>query len=567
MPGPPSARNVRSRPVAPWLLALALTVLAPVAAATGFRVALDPAVADGPVTGRLIVAVARTDQPEPRLAIGLNGPLVLGIDVEGLAPGGEIAIGADAAIYPLDSLDALPPGEYHVQAVLVRYTRLDRADGHRLWLPLTHRRVPFHAKPGNVYSAVQRAALGPGAAPVSLRLASTVPELPELEDTPWIRRVRIRSEILSDFWGVPIDIGASVLLPWGFDDDPDARYPVVYVFGHGDAPFGFDPDPDNHHEAAVARARDANVETGYAFARAWQGEDFPRVVAITFEHPSPYFVESYAVDSANNGPYGEALTTEIMPELERRFRGIGQPHARIVEGASTGGWEALALQLHYPDFFGGAWVFNPDPIDFRNYLLSDIYADENMFSVPVNDWLRSERPFRRTRDGQPLLDLRHLAAFEAVLGSRGRSGYQLDIWQATHGPAGEDGYPRLLFDKRSGAIDREVAAWMRDNGYDLSAYAHDNWDRLAPRLRGKLHLFAGEMDDFYLNLAVYRFERMLREVAGDGYPARFEYGRPMKGHNWHHTDWAGVVREMAAHVDANAPDAAAPAPADSSEGP
>ncbi|MEZ0469330.1 alpha/beta hydrolase-fold protein [Luteimonas salinilitoris] len=536
-----------------WLLALLLAMLAPAAAATDFRVVLDPAVADGPVTGRLIVAVARAGQPEPRLAIGLNGPAVFGVDVEGLAPGAEVAVGADAAAYPLESLDALPPGDYHVQAVLVRYTQLDRADGHRLWLPLTDRRVPFHAKPGNLYSAVQSATLGPDVAPVPLRLAATVPELPELEDTPWIRRVRIRSEILSDFWGVPIHIGASVLLPRGFDENPDARYPLVYVFGHGNAPFGFDPDPASHDEAAVARARDANVETGYEFSQAWQGEDFPRVVAITFEHPSPYFVESYAVDSPNNGPYGEALTSEIMPELERRFRGIGQPHARIVEGASTGGWEALALQLHYPDFFGGAWVFNPDPIDFRNYLLSDIYADDNMFSVPANDWLQTERPFRRTRDGQPLLDMRHLAAFEAVLGSRGRSGYQLDIWQATHGPAGEDGYPRLLFDKRSGAIDREVATWMRDNGYDLSAYARDHWDQLAPRLRGKLHLFAGEMDDFYLNLAVYRFERMLREVAGDGYPARFEYGRPMKGHNWHHTDWAGVVREMAAHVDANAP--------------
>lgn len=531
-----------------------LAILSPALSAGGFRVSLDPALVDGPVTGRVIVAVSRSGATEPRLAIGLNGPAVFGVDVEGLVPGEEAVIGAGALGYPVSGLHDLPAGDYHVQAVLVRYTHLERADGHKVWLPLTARRVPFHAKPGNLHSDVVPVTLGPGAPPVELRLVMTVPELPELEDTPWIRRVRIRSEVLSEFWGVPIHIGASVLLPRGFDDDPGARYPVVYVFGHGDTPFGFDPDPASHDQAAVARARDANVETGHEFAQAWQGDDFPRVVAITFEHPSPYFVESYAVDSANNGPYGEALTTEIMPELERRFGGIGAPHARIVEGASTGGWEALALQLHYPEFFGGAWVFNPDPVDFSRYLLSDIYADDNMFSVQVNDWLRAERPFRRTREGQPLLDMRHLAAFEDVLGSRGRSGYQLDIWQATHGPVGADGYPKLLFDKRSGAIDREVAAWMRDNGYDLSAFARAHWDRLGPLLRGKLHLFAGEMDDFHLNLAVYRFEDMLREVAGDHYPARFEYGRPMKGHNWHHTDWAGVVREMAAHVQANAPD-------------
>ena len=565
MPTPAPVRRALRLSAVPWLLAL-LVALAPAASARSFRVVLDPAVADGPVTGRLIVAVARRAEPEPRLAIGLNGPAVFGVDVEDLRPGAEVVVGASAAGYPFDSPDALPAGDYHVQAVLVRYTHLERADGHRVWLPLTQRRVPFHAKPGNLYSAVKPAALGPGAAPVSLRLAATVPELPELEDTPWIRRVRIRSEVLSRFWGVPIHIGASVLLPRGFDENPDARYPVLYVFGHGDTPFGFDPDPTSHDAAAVASARDANVETGHEFARAWQSDDFPRVVAITFEHPSPYFVESYAVDSANNGPYGEALTTEIMPELERRFRGVGQPHARIVEGASTGGWEALALQLHYPDFFGGAWVFNPDPIDFRSYVLSDIYADDNMFVVPSNEWLNAERPFRRTREGQPLLDMRHLAAFEAVLGSRGRSGYQLDIWQATHGPAGDDGYPRLLFDKRSGAIDRGVATWMRDNGYDLSAFARDNWDRLAPLLRGKLNLFAGEMDDFHLNLAVYRFEQMIREAAGEDYPARFLYGRPKKGHNWHHTDWAGVVREMAAHVDRTAPAATAATPV-SSDGP
>jgi hypothetical protein len=152
-----------------------------------------------------------------------------------------------------------------------------------------------------------------------------------------------------------------------------------------------------------------------------------------------------------------------------------------------------------------------------------------------------------------LFDMRELARLEAVLGSRGRSFYQLGIWQATHGPVGPDGYPVPLFDPRTGAIDRAVADYMRDNGFDLSAHVRRNWERLGPLLRGRINMFAGEMDDFYLNLAVYRFEEMIREVGGADYPIRFEYGRPRKGHNWHHTDWAGVVREMAEHVRRNAP--------------
>lgn len=537
-----------------WGCCLLLLLSAGTAQADGavFSVRLDPSVQAGPATGRVIVAVSREMEGEPRRSIGLNGPVVVGRDVEALQPGVPALLGTSDATFPLASLGALPPGEYTVQALLITYEQVNRADGKQLWLPFTDRRISILHKPGNLHSAPARVRLpARDGRPVELMLDHTIPPLEPLEDTPWIKRVRIRSEILSAHWGRPVHIGASVLLPAGFHDEPERKYPSVVVFGHGDTPFGFNTDPASRTEAAIEQARDANVETGYDFYRAWSSPDFPRVVAITFEHPSPYFVESYAVDSANNGPYGRAFIEEVYPYLEREFRLIASPHARILEGASTGGWEALAMQLHYPDFFGGAWVFNPDPIDFRRYLVGNIYQDTNMFTFKVNDWITAERPFRRSREGQPLLTMRHLAGLENVLGSRGRSGYQLDIWQATHGPMDSDGYPRLLFDKVTGEIDPEVAAYMRDRGYDLGALVLRDWDRLGPKLRGKLHLFAGEMDDFYLNLAVYQFEDALRSVAGDDYPARFEYGRPGKGHNWHHTDWAGVVREMAAHVEKN----------------
>jgi len=410
--------------------------------------------------------------------------------------------------------------------------------------------------PGNLYSKVQKLTLD-AAQPfaVPLELTQSIEPFVDEPDTQWLKTVRIKSEILSKFWGTPIYFGARVLLPRGFDDHPQARYPGIYVFGHG-TPFFFDTDPATNTERAIARARAANLQTGYEFYQTWIRDDFPRVVGICPIIPSPYNVESYAVNSANNGPWGDAITRELIPYLEKKFRLIAQPYARIVEGASTGGWEALATQLYYPQLFGGAWVFNPDSIDFSRYQRSDIYRDDNMFSVPTSPWTAAERPMKRDGEGQVLWTMRQLAQFEAMLGSRGRSHYQLDIWQATHGPTDADGYPALLFDKRTGAIDKNVVAYMREHGYDLTEYTRRNWRTLGPQLNGKLNFFAGEQDDFYLNLGVYNFQDMLREQQDPPAVARFEYGRPKKGHNWHLTDFSEMVREMAAHIRRTAPEGA-----------
>jgi len=283
-------------------------------------------------------------------------------------------------------------------------------------------------------------------------------------------------------------------------------------------------------------------------------DDFPRVIAISFQQQTPFFPDSYSVNSASNGPYGDAIVDEVIPELEQRFRMIGKPHARIVEGASTGGWQALALQLQHPDFFGGAWVLQPDPIDFRRYQLVDIYRDTNAFEVSSGTFTMVERPFRRTVEGQPVWSVRQVSRFEEVLGTRGRSGYQLAGWEAVFGPVDADGYPRPLWNKLTGEIDREVAESMRSRGYDLRDYAERNWTTLGPKLAGKLHFFAGDMDDFYLNLAVYRFEEFSKKAANPMSDAEFTYGRPMKGHSWHVCTWAKLVERVAAAIQAQAPD-------------
>jgi hypothetical protein len=537
-----------------WILSTLLGSAATAANAPRFEVTFPPHLERGPITGRLIVAIAKQAEPEPRLLLDLlRSPAAFGVDVEGARAGTAMVVDSSAAAYPLNDLRELPSGDYYVQALLIRYTYVRRSDGHELWVPLSPTPLVAARFPGNLYSKVQKLTLNPAQQfVVPIELTETIAPYVEEPDTQWLKTVRIKSEILSKFWGTPIYFGARVLLPRGFAEHPQSRFPGIYVFGHG-TPFFFNTDPATNTERALARARDANLQTGYEFYQTWMRDDFPRVVAICPIIPSPYNNESYAVNSANNGPWGDAITRELMPYLEKTFRLIPQPYARVVEGASTGGWEALAMQLYYPQLIGGAWVFNPDPIDFSRYQLSDVYSDANMFSVSTTAWTSTERPMKRTTEGQVLWTMRQLAQFEAMLGSRGRSHYQLDIWQATHGPAGRDGYPVPLFDKKTGAIDKNVVAYMREHGYDLTEYTRRNWATLGPQLNGKLNFFAGEQDDFFLNLGVYNFQDMLRPRQDPPAVARFEYGRPKKGHNWHLTDFSEMVREMAAHIRRTAP--------------
>jgi len=537
-----------------WMLSVLLCSVATAASEPRFEVTFPRQLERGPITGRLIVVIAKQAEPEPRLLLDLlRSPAAFGVDIEAARAGTTMIVDSRAAAYPLNDLRELPRGDYYVQALLMRYTHVRRSDGHELWVPLSPTGLVAAHFPGNLYSKVQKLTLDAAQRfVVPIELSETIAPYVEEPDTQWLKTVRIKSEILSKFWGTPIYFGARVLLPRGFDDRPQSRYPGIYVFGHG-TPFFFDTNPTSNTDRAIARARSANLQTGYEFYQTWIRDDFPRVVGICPIIPSPYNSESYAVNSANNGPWGDAITRELMPYLEKKFRLISQPHARIVEGASTGGWEALAMQLNYPDLIGGAWVFNPDPIDFSRYQLNDIYRDENMFSVATSAWTSTERPMKRSTEGQVLWTMRQIAQFEAMLGSRGRSHYQLDIWQATHGPAGADGYPVPLFDKKTGAIDKNVVAYMRENGYDLTEYTRRNWAVLGPKLNGKLNFFAGEQDDFFLNLGVYNFQDMLRERQDPPAVARFEYGRPKKGHNWHLTDFSEMVREMAAHIRRTAP--------------
>lgn len=529
-----------------------------------FEVTYGPGLGPDSITGRLVLFVARSPEPEPRLRLSPDGPAVFGVSLEGLRPGETAVVDGGARGYP-QALSRLEPGTYHVQAVVNLYERVRRADGHTLWLPFSDgRRAFFPVRAGNPYSDVRRVEIKGGADTTRLRLSSLVPERSPPEDTRWVKHVELKSDTLSRFWGRPVQIHAKVLLPRGYRENSARRYPVVFTLGH-DVPFSFTSDSAGLEDVGEVDP-ESGLRTGYDFYRAWTSDDFPRMVAVSLHQQTPYFPDSYSVNSVNNGPYGDAVTEEVIPALEERFRIRSRPWARLVEGASTGGWQALALQLRHPETFGGAWVLQPDPIDFRSFQLVNLYEDSSAFVRRDGPFTTSPRLFRRTTEGQPEWTVRELSRFESVLGTKGRSGYQIDGWEAVFGPTGPDGYPRSMWDPRTGEIDREVVRYMREHGFDLRAYAARNWETLEPKLRGKLHLFAGDMDQFFLNLAVYRFEEFLDSASSPGYKAEFTYGRPKKGHGWHQYTWAELVRRMAEHVQRRAPEGTDPFPEDDGEG-
>jgi hypothetical protein len=532
---------------------LAATACAAAAApATQFRVSVDRAVRAEAVTGRLIVVLARKESPEPRYLIAPDALPLFAVDVEALAAGKEAMIGAGALGHPVDSLAQIPAGDYYAQAVMNVYSEYHRSDGHTVWVHFDMDGLPFQLSPGNLYSDVKKVHLDAAAGfdvPMVLNHA-VAPSAPKA-DTKWLKHIRIRSEKLSKFWGVPVYLGATVLLPKGYDEHPEMRYPVAYLQGYlGNPAFGFNDDASVKENAESAHRR--GLQTGYEFYQSWNSDHFPRFLAVTFVEGTPFFPDGYNINSANSGPYGDAVTQELIPAVEKQFRAIGKPYARVLEGASTGGWGSLALQLHHPEMFGGAWIYYPDPIDFRRYQMIDIYEDENAFRSPGTSWVTGERPMRRGDEGQVTWTIREMSKFEEVLGTKGRSQFQFGGWEAYYGPVGADGYPRPLWDKLTGKIDRDVALYMRDHGYDLRYYAEKNWASLGPQLTGKVHFICGDMDNFYLNLAVYLFEDFLQKATpASGFT--FEYGRPMKGHWWHPQNWADVVRAMARQVSANAP--------------
>jgi len=506
-----------------------------------FDVSFPLSVSNEPLDGRLLLLISNNNSEEPRFQISedLNTQQVFGVDVDGWRAGQTRTLDQSAFGYPLRSLSQLPAGEYWIQAVLHRYETFKRSDGHTVKLPMDRGEgQQWSRAPGNLYSTPRKLRIDDNTEPgIKITLDKIIPPIEPPKDTKYVKHVRIQSDRLTKFWGRPMHLGAHVLLPEGFESHPEAHYPLVIFHGHFPADFGGfreqPPDPNlkpDYNERFKLQGYNRIVqEHAYQFYKEWTGPDFPRFIIIEIQHANPYYDDSYAVNSANLGPYGDAITYELIPEIEKRFRAIGKGWARFLYGGSTGGWEAMAVQVFYPDEYNGAWIACPDPIDFRAYTVVNIYEHENAYYAD-SKWKRINRPGKRNYLGELSATVEDMNHMELALGTNSRSGGQFDIWQAVYSPVGSDGYPKPIWDKLTGTIDKSVAEYWREH-YDLGHILKRDWAKLGPKLQGKLHIYVGEADNYFLNNAVYLVEDFLKSTKNPHYDGLVDY-EPRAEHCW-----------------------------------
>lgn len=486
--------------------------------------------------GRLLVLLANNDKSEPRFQIndGLSTQLVFGIDVEGMQPGQEITLDATNAFgFPKRTINDIPAGEYYAQALINRYETFNLKTGHTVKLPPDQGEgQQWNRKPGNFYSTPIKVSIDPTKKEtIKLSMDQKIPPIEDPKDSKYVKHIKIQSQLLTEFWGKPLFLGAHVLVPEGFDEHPEAKYPLMIYHGHFPSDFGgfsTEPPPDDMDTTDYAARfgiygyNKFQKQEAYNFYKQWTSKNFPRFLIIEIQHANPYYDDSYAVNSANLGPYGDAIMKELVPEIEKQFRGIGEGWARFTYGGSTGGWEALAVQMFYPDDFNGCFAACPDPIDFRAYCLVDIYKDENAYWYD-SDFKKLPRPAHRNYLGQIQNTMEESNHYELALGTKTRSGQQWDIWEAVYSPQGEDGYPKRIFDKETGTIDKSVAEYWKEN-YDLRYILERDWKTLGPKLEGKIHIYCGDMDNYYLNNAVYLMEDFLKKTQTPFYKGEVDYG-------------------------------------------
>lgn len=497
-------------------------------------VSFSEGIADRGIDGRLLLMFSNNDQKEPRFQIndGLNSQLIFGLNVDGMSAGQEVLFDEQVFGHPLNSISDIKQGEYYVQALLHVYETFDLATGHTVKLPMDNGEgQKWNESPGNIYSKPFKITIGKnGLQNLNLVMDQVIPEIKAPEDTEWIKHIRFKSEKLSEFWGRDMYLGAHVLLPKGFEEHPEAKYPLMIFHGHFPSNFGGfrttppdeDLEPDYSDRFKVEGYNIIQQQEAYDFYKRWNEPDFPRFLIIEIQHPTPYYDDSYAVNSASQGPYGDAITHELIPYIESQFRGLGEGWSRFLYGGSTGGWEALAVQVKYPDQYNGCFAACPDPIDFRSYCLTNIYEDENAYYYE-SDYKKIEVPSHRDYLGQVTSTVRQSNHLELVLGDKSRSGQQWDIWEATYSPMGKDGYPQRIWDKYTGEIDHKVAAYWKEN-YDLRHIMERDWEKLGPKLKGKIHIYCGDMDNYYLNNAVYQMEDFLENTSDPYYDGEIDYG-------------------------------------------
>ena len=507
---------------------------------TKFEITYPEKFSENGYDGRLLLMISNNSNAEPRFQINdsHHTQIIFGIDVESWKSGETQIFDSNVYGYPIKSIGNLKEGEYYVQAFLHKYETFNLSTGYKVKLPKDQGEgQKWNISPKNLYSTPKKVKISKSGT-IKISLENEISPIEPIKDSKYIKHVKIKSEMLSKFWGRDMFLQANVLVPHNFNKNSKVKYPLMIFHGHFPNTFrGFRTEPpaapkkDTIYNSrfGITGYKYIQEKEAYDLYKNWISDDFPRFIAIEIQHQNPYYDDSYAVNSANLGPYGDAISYELIPHVENLFNGVGEGWGRFLYGGSTGGWEALAVQVFYPSEYNGCFAACPDPIDFRAFTVVNIYEDENAY-YHKSDYKKTLRAGMRDGKGiikSHLIDMNHR---EMVLGSKGRSGDQWDIWQAVFSPAGDDGYPKPIWDKKTGKIDKYVAEYWKEN-YDLSYILERDWNKIGNDLIGKLHIYCGDMDNYYLNNAVVLTEEFLESTKNPYYEGEVDYGN-LAEHCW-----------------------------------
>ena len=507
---------------------------------TKFEITYPEKFSENGYDGRLLLMISNNNNAEPRFQINdsHHTQIIFGIDVESWKSGETQIFDSNVYGYPIKSIGNLKEGEYYVQAFLHKYETFNLSTGYKVKLPKDQGEgQKWNISPKNLYSTPKKVKISKSGT-IKISLENEISPIEPIKDSKYIKHVKIKSEMLSKFWGRDMFLQANVLVPHNFDKKSKVKYPLMIFHGHFPNTFrGFRTEPPAapkkdtifNSRFGITGYKYIQEKEAYDLYKNWISDDFPRFIAIEIQHQNPYYDDSYAVNSANLGPYGDAITYELIPHVENLFNGVGEGWGRFLYGGSTGGWEALAVQVFYPSEYNGCFAACPDPIDFRAFTVVNIYKDENAY-YHKSDYKKTLRAGMRDGKGiikSHLIDMNHR---EMVLGSKGRSGDQWDIWQAVFSPAGDNGYPKPIWDKKTGKIDKDVAEYWKEN-YDLSYILERDWKKIGNDLKGKLYIYCGDMDNYYLNNAVVLTEEFLESTKNPYYEGEVDYGN-LAEHCW-----------------------------------
>jgi hypothetical protein len=519
--------------------------------------------------GRVYLMARPGTNRDPLSGLGADGDTVLfGKDLASAAPGQTVPVsgGGNGNVFdgvygfPQVSLDELPSGTYTVRAFFNVYETARRSDGSvvDVHFPCGDGGNPFRS-PGNLQSAMRTITIDRDAAttvPLTLDTklvpSATVPpggtcQQGNFADSAHVKHVKIKSDVLSKFWGRDMYVAADVLLPWDYDDAANAgkRYPVVYSQGHypsAGAPFGFTETSTN------------------ALSTWWRNPANPKLIGVQFRTENPFYDDSYVVNSPNLGPYGDAVNDELIPKLDAMFRTIARPYARALTGGSTGGWITVANQVFRPDLFGSAWSGYPDSLDFNAHQTVDLYNAPSAYYEADGSVIPSSHSYNTTTGVDTIeLTMPQENHYELAVGTHSRSQVgQWDVWNAVYGGQGSDCYPDEPWDKVTGVIDR--AAVEKWKPMDMSEVLTARWATLGPVLRDKLHIWVGTQDTYYLNEGVKAFQDTVERLSGSTSWATFTYG-PGAPHGYTpYASTSAMLTDIYNYITAHTPAAGVPDP-------